>query len=411
MSNSVKRPRILMIAFACNPAGGGEHWLGWGWAEQAAKFCDVTLLTWDRFSREIERQAPVAGVRAVCVGVPAWVNWLGDRSGAGRWLRQVVWHRRAAAIAARLHAEEPFALVHQTTFHTFRIPFRAASWGIPAVWGPVAGGEACPKGFGAWLGNLRTVESSRHFTNRLALAQPAVRRSLRAAQVIFVSNQTTLNFLPEWCRARCRVVPPNALRDDPPPPPLRPRDPKAPLNILFVGNCVATRSMPLVFEALKNLPALPWRLTVVGGGSALEVWKASVRQRGLGANVVFTGSVPRGELPGHYERADVFVFPALRDSGGSGLLEAMSAGLPVVCCDWGGPAEMIDEGSGIKVSVGSPQLAIAGFTEAFKMLSADPQRRAVLGRGAYERARKQFSWDTKREILETTYAACLGPSR
>lgn len=196
-----------MIAFACNPAGGGEHWLGWGWAEQAAKFCDVTLLTWDRFSREIELQAPAAGVRAVYVGVPAWVNWLGDRSGAGRWLRQVIWHRRAAAIAARLHAEEPFALVHQTTFHTFRIPFRAASWGIPAVWGPVAGGEACPKGFGPWLGNLRTVESSRHITNRLALAQPAVRRSLRAARVIFVSNQTTLNFLRNgagraagWCR-------------------------------------------------------------------------------------------------------------------------------------------------------------------------------------------------------------------
>ena len=46
MLNNSTRPRILMIAFACNPAGGGEHWLGWGWAEQAAQLCDVTLLTW-----------------------------------------------------------------------------------------------------------------------------------------------------------------------------------------------------------------------------------------------------------------------------------------------------------------------------------------------------------------------------
>ena len=44
MSDPVKRPRVLMIAFACNPAGSGEHWLGWGWAEQAAKSCDVTLV-------------------------------------------------------------------------------------------------------------------------------------------------------------------------------------------------------------------------------------------------------------------------------------------------------------------------------------------------------------------------------
>ena len=200
-----------MIAFACNPAGIGEHWLGWGWAEEAAKSYDVTLLTWDRRAKEVEQAAPAAGLRAVCVGVPGWVNTLGDRSGLGRWLRQIVWHRRAYAVAKRLHAEKPFALAHQTTFHTFRIPFRAAGLGIPAVWGPIAGGEASPPGFGPWLGQLRTGEAARKVMNRLALAQPSVRRSLRLAKAIFVSNQTTLNFCQPgavsvalWChRMRC----------------------------------------------------------------------------------------------------------------------------------------------------------------------------------------------------------------
>ena len=47
-SARMNKPRVLMIAFACNPGGIGEHWLGWGWAEEAAKSYDVTLLTWDR---------------------------------------------------------------------------------------------------------------------------------------------------------------------------------------------------------------------------------------------------------------------------------------------------------------------------------------------------------------------------
>ncbi len=396
-----------MIAFACNPAGSGEHWLGWGWAAQAATFCDVTLVAWDRFAAEIERAAPAAGLRAVCVGVPDWVNRLGDRSSAGRWFRQILWHRRAAAIAARLHHEQPFDLAHQTTFHTFRIPFRAASWGIPSVWGPIAGGEACPPGFGPWLGKLRAVESTRKWTNALALGQPAVRRSLRAAQVLFVSNHTTLNFLPAWCRERSVIVPPNALRDDPPPPPVRARDAGEPLELLFVGNCVATRSLPLVFEALKQSPELPARLTVVGGGAALNDWKALAARDGLGDRVIFTGGVPRAELPGHYTRADAFVFPALRDSGGSGLLEAMSFGLPVICCDWAGPAEMVDDDSGVKVPVTSPTAAIEGFAAAFQKLHAQPDWRTALGRGAYDRVRKEFSWQKKREVLEAAYARCL----
>jgi glycosyltransferase involved in cell wall biosynthesis len=399
-----------MIAFACNPAGGGEHWLGWGWAEQAAQSFDVTLLTWDRFASAIEPQAKAIGIRAVCVGVPAWVNRIGDRNTLGRWFRQMIWHRRASGIAARLHEEQKFELVHQTTFHTFRIPFLAAGWKIPKIWGPIAGGESCPPGFGPWLGKLRTSESFRGPLNSFAMMQPRVRRSLQATDAIFVSNQTTLNFLPEPYRAKCRVVPPNAIRGQLAPPPERVADANAPLNLLFVGNCVATRAMPLVFDALKRLPKNSWNLKIVGSGAALEDWKADVTSAGLGGNVTFTGAVPYAEVMKHYAAADVFVFPALRDSGGSGVLEAMSSGLPVVCCDWGGPAEMVDAQSAVKIPVNDPQQTIAGFAAAFERLRAEPAWRLALGKAAHARARDEFSWQKKREVLEKTYAGFL-PSR
>lgn len=44
MSNDAA-PKVLMISYACNPDGSGEHWLGWGWAEQAAKRYRVHLVT------------------------------------------------------------------------------------------------------------------------------------------------------------------------------------------------------------------------------------------------------------------------------------------------------------------------------------------------------------------------------
>jgi glycosyltransferase involved in cell wall biosynthesis len=247
--------------------------------------------------------------------------------------------------------------------------------------------------------------------NRLALAQPRVRRSLKAARAIYVSNQTTLNFLPASCHERCMIVPPNALREQPATPPVRPPRNGAPLNLLFVGNCVATRSIPLLLEALERVPTLPWRLFVVGKGPALDDWKKVATAKGMGEKVTFTGSVPRGELTKYYTQADVFAFPALRDSGGSGLLEAMSLGLPVVCCDWGGPAEMVDESSGIKISVRTPEETIRGFATAFERLHAEPSWREALGLAAFERVKQTFSWDHKREVLESTYAHLLGRKR
>ena len=183
------------------------------------------------------------------------------------------------------------------------------------------------------------------------------------------------------------------------------------MNLLLVGNFVATRSIPLVLEALERVPTLAWRLNVVGAGAALEDWKKFAASKGLADKVNFTGAVPRGDLAGYYTRADAFVFPALRDSGGSGLLEAMSFGLPVVCCDWGGPAEMVDENSGIKVRVDNPETAIKGFAAAFERLHADPEWRKALGEAGFKRVKEEFSWKKKREVLEATYARCLEERR
>jgi glycosyltransferase involved in cell wall biosynthesis len=168
--------------------------------------------------------------------------------------------------------------------------------------------------------------------------------------------------------------------------------------------------MPLVFQAMQRIKTIPCSLTIVGGGSSLPEWKEMVMKAGMTSCVTFTGPVKRDALQKYYANADAFVFPALRDSGGSGLLEAMSLGLPSVCCNWGGPAEMVDDESGIRVSVETPDAAIQGFAAAFERLYKETEWRARLGANAFKRAQELFSWDQKRRLLEATYARCLGES-
>ena len=299
-------------------------------------------------------------------------------------------------------------LVHQTTFHTFRVPFAAASLGIPSVWGPIAGGESTPPGFAGWLGSARSSERWRAITNRLCLAVPAVRRSLRDAGAIFVSNHTTLDFLPQSCRAKCEIVPPNTLREDEAAP-VRPTAAATEnLHLLYVGNCVATRAIPLVLEALARLDDDRFTLTVVGRGPALEDWRREAAARSLAERVTFAGQVGREELDRFYAAADVLVFPALRDAGGSALLEAMSKGIPVVCFDWGGPAEMLDASCGVKIAVTNPEQTIRDLAAALGHLRDDPAGRTALATRAIERVRARFTWAAKRLLLESTYRRLIG---
>jgi glycosyltransferase involved in cell wall biosynthesis len=405
------KPTILMIAYACDPGGSGEHWLGWGWAEQAAHNYEVDLVTTPKARATVEESSRAAGITPHFVSAPEWLRSAGRWGWAG-WWRKLAWQRRVARLAAELHQEKQFALVHQTTFHSFRAPFLAAGLGMPSVWGPIAGGEHVPPGFERYLGRSRFAEASRGFINRLWLQAPSVRRSLRQATVLFVSNHTTLNFLPAACHPRSQIVPPNALRLEDEQcvrPPARPSRPgAAAFQLLYVGNCVATRAMPIVFEALRESRLTGYEFSIVGAGPAVEDWKKRAAELGLRDKVKFVGKVPQAQLAGYYAAADVLVFPALRDSGGSALLEAMARFLPVVCLDWAGPGEMVDSQSGIKIPVLSPEQTVRAFAVALVQLQREPGLRASLAHAARARVEAIFRWQAKRELLEATYRRLVG---
>lgn len=396
-----------MLAYACDPEGTGEHWLGWRWAEEAARSFEVHLFTPPKARGAIERHAERAGMRVSFVEVPTAVRALSERLGGETgWWRKLAWQKRATREVAAVHARERFAIVHQTTFHSFRVPFSAASLGIPAVWGPIAGGEHVPPGFEDWLGAAGASERRRRVINRLWLALPAVQRSLRAARAIFVSNRVTLGFLPARFHAKCTVVPPNALRD---PVAVVERAPAraGSLALLSAGYCAPTRCLPLVLEAMARLADSRVTLTVAGEGPALAGWCAHAARLGLSSQVKFLGQVPHARLAELYASADALVFPALRDAGGSALLEAMALGMPVICFDWAGPAEMVDAASGVKIAVQDPQQTIADLAAALRRLRDEPAWRAELGRNAAERARARFTWEAKRELLESVYRGLL----
>ena len=121
------------------------------------------------------------------------------------------------------------------------------------------------------------------------------------------------------------------------------------------------------------------------------------------SKVKFTGALPREQLMSDMADSDVFLFPSLRDGGGTVVIEAMAAGKPVICLDNGGPGMHINEECGIKITPESPQQAVFDIANALEELYENAERRAELGKSARKRAEELYLWDKLGDRLRDIY--------
>jgi phosphatidylinositol alpha-mannosyltransferase len=167
---------------------------------------------------------------------------------------------------------------------------------------------------------------------------------------------------------------------------LSPRgDGVAPLRILFVGQAVERKGLPVLlraFEALRD--HVPATLTLVGA-SAQEVAHMTLDDRCIRA----LGKVPEPRKLAELVRADVLCAPSLGgESFGMVITEGLAAGTPVLASDIPGYRDVLRDGvDGQLVPAGDP-LALA---EALRRLALEPIRRARMAAAARERA-ERFAW-------------------
>lgn len=101
-------------------------------------------------------------------------------------------------------------------------------------------------------------------------------------------------------------------------------------------------------RALPQLPAGSL-LAIMGSGRLESSLKALATELGVAEQVRFLGQVAQGRR--YFKAFDVFALTSDHEPFGMVLLEAMAAGVPVVCSDCGGGREVV-EGSGELFALG-----------------------------------------------------------
>ncbi len=322
-------------------------------------------------------------------GVPGWFHW--------RLTAAVV--RRAVALKPDvIHAFKPKAyagLAHLALRRRFPVVVDTDDWEGYGGWNDVNPYPALLKRFFAWQERWGLTR---------AVAVTVASRALQTLVWAMGGPPERVFYLPNGCIPRPTVS--------------RPTEGGGRPTLLLY-----TRFFEYKVERLWRIVEGVWarvpdvRLWVVGKGffaeeeTLLAQARASGRQVAEGASsapdpdIVYAGLVPPEDLPAHFARADVALYPfddtlLNRTKCPVKLLDLLAAGVPVVADAVGQVAESIRHGeTGWLVPPGDD----AAFIEAVTALLRDASLRQSLGERAARDVRDRFAWETLAPVAETAY--------
>ena len=129
-----------------------------------------------------------------------------------------------------------------------------------------------------------------------------------------------------------------------------------------------------------------------------------VHNLGVVSKVKFPGRVDSAILPSLYAMADVFVMPSLSEGHCVSILEAMSAGKPVIASNISANAESVENGkNGFLIPLRNPDAIASSILQVFR----DDSLRKKQGEYSRQRALSEFSWAQRTNRLVGFYKSIL----
>ncbi|MCU0711088.1 MAG: glycosyltransferase [Pirellula sp.] len=415
MVDDTPKKKLLMLAYCCHPAGTMEQRNGWHRAVLAAQsgfsvtvlYCpsitdlDNSLLV-SRLPDDLRRLVQFVPV-PLSRSHKLWLDY--EPTFYAAYKR---WHRLAFQQAKTLHSQNPFNLTHTVTLCGFREPGYLWRLGIPHIWGPLGGTHVFPVQFLSLLGwKDRLRESMRTCLNGLQLCgTPRVwQASKKSAFVIAATSAAQKTFsksfgVPILTELEAGI---EFVREQSRPE----RDPKEPLKILWAGRLRGWKALPILLRALARLPKdQAFSLRVLGDGGCQKEWQQLAANLGIALSIEWVPWPTYTETLPHYDWADVFAFTSLRDTSGTGLLEALAAGCPIISVNHQGAADIVDETCGMLIPVVDPERTVQGFTDSLRQLHQAPELWKRLSEGALARA-QMYRWDARLGWTKALYESAL----
>jgi len=181
------------------------------------------------------------------------------------------------------------------------------------------------------------------------------------------------------------------------------------LRVVFLGNLIPRKGLHILLDALVQLPASHWDLTVIGSQQAhpsyAQVLKRQVARGRLAERVHFVGALSDLELTNCLRASHLLVMPSSYEGYGIAYSEAMSFGLPTIGTTAGAAWEIITHGhNGFLIAPGDVTALRGHLAE----LAQNRQRLLEMSVAARARYRSLPTWSESLERIRAFLAELIG---
>ena len=286
----------------------------------------------------------------------------------------------ALPIAKRLHAEQPFDVVHAHMLprdghaglmvaHALGVPLALTVHGTDIFHYFIPGRKP-------WRRNIRIAQQADALLTVSSLLLSRVAPYRQGGITEIVPNGVDLSLVPE-------------------------RTENKPGRIITVGTLKARKCMDKTLEAFARISG-DWpeaRLTIVGVGEMEQQLRTRIRELRLQDRVEMTGGLPHSEVLRRMAGSDVFVLPSWGEGYGIVYIEAMAAGCIAVGAEGEGITDTIRDGeNGFLVPAGDTDAVERVLRRIFENPAAWTSLRA---RGRQDA--RQMTWAHNAETMENIY--------
>ncbi|WP_040585187.1 glycosyltransferase family 4 protein [Spirosoma luteum] len=405
--------KILISAYACIPNRGSEEGNGWHYSSLISQQgYRVWCLTRDIGQNSIEQkmaESQYPNLTFVYVKMPRWLDKAYYKGLLGLYFHYLYWQWRAYKVAQRLDQRHQFDLVHHVSYTSLQLGSFLYKLKRPFIYGPVGGGQEAPKVMRRYFRDYWVKERMRSVVSKLMLMfNPGCYQSVRRANFVLVWNEDTRRLVHSLGRQKAvKKEFGGVSKSFVPSEPIL-RSPQDSLKLIWVGRLMPRKALELTLHGLSKVdPKLPVHLTVLGDGEMGKYMPEYIARYNLANRVTWVGRVDYEQVKAFYRKADVFIFTSLRDTGPAQLMEAMSYTLPVVTLNLHGQAEIINDSTGIRVPVTTPEVVTDQLAKAIEWMYHHEAERLEMGLNAYYFAQQQV-WEVKiKHIIQTYYIAAV----
>lgn len=412
--------KILILAPGSNPESVSTSLVGYSHSAALARLHTVTLVANHLHDAPL-RRAHASFHEIITIRTPwldAFYKWMLHAIFKGDYGSQVltalgypfhlVWEWKAWRLLKPRIVQREYDVVLRLLPVVPVIPSSFAFFlrrtNTPFVIGPINGGLPWPQGFVQAEKQKEWISRFRDFYRFL----PFSRSTYKYAKAVIVGSSHTYAELKPY-REKMFFVPENGLSasvlESVSPKPVN----EGMLELFYVGRLVPYKACDIALQgAVALLKRKVARMTIVGDGPARGELEQLARQLEIEQGVTFEGWLSHDQTMKQLKRADILIFPSIREFGGGVVFEALAHGVVPIVVDYGGPGDTVTSRVGFKIALTNELDMVSQIQSHLWTMANDRGQMAQLQNAGLQYARENLSWDGKARIVSEVLYWVLG---